>query len=247
MDDIITKEKLEKTVIVSKSGAYVKSDDIAKIFEKQHKVVLKMITNKVKEIEEIHKDLIGTKLCRLISEYFVKSDYLDSKGRTYIRYNLTRKGFDILVLSMTGSKALKYKMWYIDEFHKKTEIIQNDKALAKLHKSDDLYIQFRDESKDIRRLFTEVIQEFELPQRIEEGKDASRFLGIRIMNYTKLVYSILGIEIPKGDNARDVLDIRQLVRLEDLEKQVTKMIKDNAVNGIHYKDSYKMIKKEISK
>ena len=238
MDDIIAKDKLEKTVIVSKSGAYVKSNDIAKIFEKQHKHILE-------KIRELKKSLEADFSTSRIREYFIDSSYIDSRGKENPRYNLTRKGFDLVVLSLNGGKALKYKVWYIDEFHKKTNIIQKDKALAKLHKEDDLYIQFRNESKDIRRLFTEVIQEFELPQRIEEGKDASRFLGLRIMNYTKLVYKVLGIEIPKGDNARDVLDIRQLVRLEDLEKEVTDMIRDNAVNGTHYKESYKLIKEKI--
>lgn len=235
MSDTISKEQLEKTVRITKQGALVNSLQVAKIFEKQHKDVLRTIREKIKflEVNSFHPQ-----------KYFKKADYIDSRGKTVPRYDLTRKGFDYIILSFKGKKAELYKLWYIDEFHRKTEIIESDKALAKLHKSDDLYIQFRRESKDIRKLFTEVIRECELPQRITEGKDASKFLGLRIMNYTRLVYKILGIEIPKGDDTRDVLDIRQLVRLEDLEKEITTKIRDNATNNIHYKESYMLIKKE---
>lgn len=271
MNDIVSKEQLKKTVRITKSGASVSSDSIAKIFEKHHVSVLKQIRAECFHLlideDVLSKESIGelsdyTKISvslfdnlvkgnplakKHISKYFKDSSYIDSRGKKYPRFELTRKGFDLLVLGFTGQKARRYKRWYIDEFHEKTEIIQKNKALSRLHKSDDMYIQFRKESKDIRRLFTEVIQECELPQRIAEKKDASRFLGFRIANYTKLVYSVLDIDIPKGDNPRDILDIRQLVHLENLEKKITQMIRDNANNNIHYKESYKLIKERIKR
>ena len=45
-----------------------------------------------------------------VSKYFIDSTYVDVKSRTYRRFELTHKGFDLVVLSMTGSKAYKYKL-----------------------------------------------------------------------------------------------------------------------------------------
>ena len=81
MTDIVSKNQLEKTVKISKSGAYVKSNDIATIFNKQHKDVLKMIATKISEIEELNEELTGEKFRRLISNYFKETSYLDSKNR----------------------------------------------------------------------------------------------------------------------------------------------------------------------
>ena len=247
MDKDITNEQLKRTVKISKAGTYVQSNDIAKIFDKHHKVVLKMISNKIKELEEMNEELIGTKLCRLISKYFKDSTYIDSKGRTYKRYSLTRKGFDLIVLSMTGKKALKYKIWYIDCFHEKDMIIQKDKELARNHLSNDMFLELRRNGKDIRKLFTSVIQECELPQRIAENKDASRFVGLRITNYTKLVYKIIDLEIPKGADPRDVCTPAQVAQIMMLEDKISDMIRLNTENNIHYKDSYQKIKEKLSK
>lgn len=233
---IVTKEQLEKTVKITKSGATVKSNDIAKIFEKQHKNVLK-------QIRRLTQDLEATNIAT--NKYFKDSSYLDSRGKQYPRFELTRKGFDLLVMGFTGTKALKYKVWYIDEFHKKDEIIANDKALAKLHLQDDMFLALRNESKDIRKMFTKVIQECELPQRIKENKDASRFVSLRAIAYTKLVYKVLNLQIPKGDNPRDVFEPVDVMKISMLEDKITTMIKTNTNNNIYYKDSYQIIKEEV--
>jgi Rha family phage regulatory protein len=40
---------------------------------------------------------------------FIKSSYKDDRGRDYPVYMLTRDGFSLLVMSMTGPIALKHK------------------------------------------------------------------------------------------------------------------------------------------
>jgi Rha family phage regulatory protein len=236
MDSIITKKQLEKTVKITKNGSVVNSDNIAKIFDKQHKAVLK-------SIRLLSEKLVAQNYST--NKYFKDSSYIDSRGKEYPRFNLTRKGFDLLVLGFTGEKALKYKLWYIDEFHNKDEIIIKDKLTAKTHLQNDMFIELRDESKTIRKAFAEAIQQYELPQRVAEKKDATRFVGLRAIAYTKLVYKKLNLTIPKGVNPRDVFKPVEVMKITILEDKITNMIKNNATNSIYYKDSYKQIKKDI--
>lgn len=242
---IVSKEQLEKTVKITRSGATVKSDDVAKIFDKQHKNVLKQIRSLINDLSIIEENQSATNIANQIKEYFRDSTYIDSKGRNYPRFELTRKGFDLLVMGFTGSKALKYKIWFIDEFYRKDNIIAQDKALAKEHLKDDMFVELRALGKDIRKLFTKTIQEYELPQRVSEGKDATRFVSLRSINYTKLVYKKLGLEIPKGADPRDVFSPAQITQIAILEDKITDMIVANSLNKIHYKDSYLSIKKII--
>ncbi len=63
-------------------------------------------------------------------------------------------------------------------------------------------------------------------------------------HYTSLIYSVLGIDLPKGTNPRDVLDKRMLVRLEDMEDSVADMITSC---DMHYKECYIIIKNKLTK
>jgi len=75
--------------------------------------------------------------------------------------------------------------------------------------------------------------------RIREGLTND---GKYYYHYTSLIYSVLGIDLPKGTNPRDVLDKRMLIRLEDMEDRVADMI---LACDLYYKDCYKQIKQEL--
>lgn len=79
--------------------------DIAKIFGKEHKNVLR-------DIEALDVPQEFTKL------NFEPSEYKDSTGRKLPMVNMTRDGFTILVMGFTGKEAMKYKLAYIDAFNK---------------------------------------------------------------------------------------------------------------------------------
>lgn len=234
----VNKAVITKAVRVSNSEALVSSDFIAKVFEKRHDNVLRDIENmeiNLLKIEENPK------------KFFKNSSYVDSKNRTYKRYELTRKGFDLIALSFTGEKALKYKLWFIDEFHEKETSITKLRAKITVNKESDMWVELRGESKQARKALTEAINDYELPQRIAENKPHARFVATRIMNYTQLIYKILDINLGAGVSPRDVLKPRKLFELEDMEYSVAKMIKElTEVNKCHYKQTYQQIKKSLS-
>ena len=51
------------------------------------------------------------------SSFFIESSYKDGTGRTLKQYLLTRDGFTLLAMGFTGSKALAFKLQYIEAFN----------------------------------------------------------------------------------------------------------------------------------
>ncbi|TBL15267.1 transcriptional regulator [Bacillus paranthracis] len=79
--------------------------NIAEVFGKQHKHVIRDIENLIAELGEKGKPNFG------LSSYGV------GNGREYKKYNLTKDGFTLLVMGFTGKEALKFKLMYIDQFN----------------------------------------------------------------------------------------------------------------------------------
>lgn len=110
---------------VTKDTATIDSLTVAKGFEKLHKTVLR-------DIKGIIQKATGTNLSRLnsnvydeisidkkkIKEYFIKSEYIDSKNEIRPMYLLTEKGFNLLAMGYNGKKFIAYKMALLDEFER---------------------------------------------------------------------------------------------------------------------------------
>lgn len=114
---------------VTKDTATIDSLTVAKGFEKRHDNVLKDIETIIKTVTS--KELTNSKFRRLnekykdihitknkLKQYFIKSEYIDSKGRTYPMYLLTEKGFNLLAMGYNGKKFIAYKMALLDEFER---------------------------------------------------------------------------------------------------------------------------------
>jgi Rha family phage regulatory protein len=82
----------------------VNSRDVARVFGKQHKDVLKSING----LE------IGEELRR---SWFRPVTYLDDYGREQPSVDMTRDGFTLLVMGYTGQPAMAFKVAYIQAFN----------------------------------------------------------------------------------------------------------------------------------
>lgn len=58
---------------------------------------------------------------------FVESSYLN-RGKKYLEYLVTRDGFSLLAMGFTGTKALKWKIKYIEAFNKMEEMLRKQSA-----------------------------------------------------------------------------------------------------------------------
>lgn len=70
------------------------------------------------------------------ARYFSPDEYKDLKGEMRKEYLLTRDGFSLVVMGFNGSKALEWKIKYIDAFNKMEQALkdQNKAALPSTYK-----------------------------------------------------------------------------------------------------------------
>ncbi|EJO1483211.1 Rha family transcriptional regulator [Campylobacter jejuni] len=97
--------------------------DVAKVFGKRHDDVLKAIRNILNNLREI-----GDLQCiRNFTESFQyrKIEGFRGRGKKYPYYQLTKDGFSLLAMGLTGKKALRFKIAFINAFNEMERIIKN--------------------------------------------------------------------------------------------------------------------------
>ncbi|MGI7969740.1 Rha family transcriptional regulator [Campylobacter coli] len=98
--------------------------DVAKVFGKEHKNILRDIENILNDLREI-----GDLQCKLNFELSFKVRKIQGfKGRErkYPYYNLTRDGFSLLAMGFTGKEALQWKILFINAFNEMENIIRSN-------------------------------------------------------------------------------------------------------------------------
>ncbi|EAJ5155985.1 phage regulatory protein [Campylobacter jejuni] len=98
--------------------------DVAKVFDKEHKNILRDIENILNDLREI-----GDLQCKLNFELSFKVRKIQGfKGRERKcpYYNLTRDGFSLLAMGFTGKEALQWKILFIDAFNEMQKLLQKE-------------------------------------------------------------------------------------------------------------------------
>lgn len=106
-----------KDVVITRNNdgeLVVTSRQVAEDFEKDHRVVVRAIENKVLSLTEQN--------CS-VEKLFIPSTY-NHNGNKYKEYLLTRDGFTFIVMGFTGAKADTWKLKYIEAFNKMEEHIK---------------------------------------------------------------------------------------------------------------------------
>lgn len=98
-------------VIMKNKQAVTSSLQVAETFEKNHRDVLRAIAN----LE------IGS--AKLRSQMFAEGTYTN-RGKEYPMYYMNRDGFALLAMGFTGTKALKFKLQYIEAFNSMEEQVK---------------------------------------------------------------------------------------------------------------------------
>lgn len=103
-----------KDVVVSKNDKgelVVTSRQVAEDFGKEHKNVVRAIENLTAQNSAVKNIMIESKF--------------EHRGNEYTEYLLTRDGFSLLVMGFTGSRALEWKLKYIEAFNQMEQSIKN--------------------------------------------------------------------------------------------------------------------------
>lgn len=94
---------MEDLVIMKNKQAVTSSLQVAETFGKNHRDVLRVIDD-LKDV-------------RNFAQMFSETNLPDSYGRNRRGYYMNRDGFTLLAMGFTGSKALQFKLQYIDAFN----------------------------------------------------------------------------------------------------------------------------------
>lgn len=113
-------------VVMRGKKAVVSSLDIARVFEKEHRHVLRDIQNLIGEIES-NAPKFG--LVKTDESIFGLASYEDEKGEMRPMYRLNRDGAMLLIMGYTGPTALALKMAYIQRFNEMEEALNNVRLL----------------------------------------------------------------------------------------------------------------------
>lgn len=90
---------------ITNGQAVVSSRQVADNFGKEHKHVLESISGIIKAENSA------------VTQMFYESSYQAGTGKNYKEYLMNRDGFTLLAMGFTGSKALEWKLKYIQAFN----------------------------------------------------------------------------------------------------------------------------------
>ena len=110
---MIDKNKNEEVIVkrTEDGELVVTSRQVAEDFGKEHRNVVRAIENLTAQNSAVKNIMI-------------KSTF-EHRGNEYTEYLLTRDGFSLLVMGFTGSRALEWKLKYIEAFNKMEQAIKN--------------------------------------------------------------------------------------------------------------------------
>lgn len=94
-----------------KGTAVTDSVKVAKVFEKQHKNILKSIRN-----------LLAQNLAA--SKWFHETTYTDTRGLVQPMFLMNRDGFSLLAMGLTGAKAMQFKVGFIEQFNAMERVVR---------------------------------------------------------------------------------------------------------------------------
>lgn len=124
----------------------VSSVEVAKNFNKKHKVVL----NAIRELEGVAQNY---------ASLFYESSYIHEQNKQeFPMYYMNRDGFSLLVMGFTGKEALEWKMKYIKAFNEMEQKLNNPEFLVQRtmeylkNRCDALLLENKVQSQQIAEL-----------------------------------------------------------------------------------------------
>ena len=111
----------------------VSSRDLADSFDKPHKHILESARKLIRDLESDGHNFGH--------ENFQEATYQTDRGKTYSNILMTRDGFTLVAMGLSGKKAVNWKIKYMEAFKKMEGYITKE--------SDDLTTRINGVSKEI--------------------------------------------------------------------------------------------------
>ncbi|MEG0388997.1 MAG: ORF6C domain-containing protein [Niameybacter sp.] len=208
-EESIKKEIINELELKAENGQVVVSSRVvADRFERRHSDVLASIEN------------ITTENSVLIDNYFIPSIYKAGTGKNYPEYLLTKDGFTLLAMGFTGTKALEWKLKYIEAFNKMEDALKN-----KPMSLEEIMIFQLEEQKKLKQQVNQVNSHvLETKHRVDELEDNMPLFNCE---------------------CRELQAIVKKVGIVTLGGYKSKAYNDNSLRGKIYSDIHRQIKREF--
>lgn len=201
---------------------------VAKKFEKEHKHVLESINTILSKINEPIFGLVKTPY------YICKKEYKDQKGELRPYYEMDRDFFTLLVMGFTGTKALQFKIEYINKFNLMEQELLRRRETRQIGKTIE------------RKELTNFIQ-------FVNGNEENDFVKWSYKLYTDIVYKIvfkgqtakekrIELNLKDNQNLRDFLSYEELQQVQYWEKYIKNIAIKNNWHKLPSKECYKKVK-----
>lgn len=166
---------MNELVFKSNDQAVTSTTNVATNFSREHHDV-------IKSVERLRVD-VGT-----FSEMFFETTEPDSYGRPRKVFLMNRDGFTLLAMGFTGSKAMEFKVKYINEFNRMEQFLNSPEMIVQraMEIQNQKVKQLENHIEENKR-FTEF-------GKVVEGSNAS----INIGAFAKLVYEKHGINLGRN-------------------------------------------------
>ena len=247
--NLLSAEEIERRVMrafkVIGSEAVLPSKILEDIFEIRHDNIIRMIEREVKRLDlltsEMRSQNSKSDPSEMRSQFFIESTY-KSRGKDYKQYLLTEQGFMFISMGMNNIVGSAYRMVLTKLFYKMRHTIIENKLRVEYNKKYPIVIEARKSGKEVRRNLTDTIQKYIIVERIKDGKTKNQHI---YTNFSRLLNKIVGVEVPKCVETRDLLDKEVLDKVNQIEQIMAETIEKCAKDGMHYKDIYKAVKRHL--
>lgn len=101
-----------KNTIIKNQTETVTSMEVAQMVLKEHSKIMRDIRRYINQLNEAKIGHV---------DFFMESEYIDTKGETRPCYNVTRKGCEFIANKLTGQKGTEFTARYVTRFHELEE------------------------------------------------------------------------------------------------------------------------------
>ena len=104
---------IELGIFEKDKNAWTSSRELSRVFEKEHKDVIRQIRATIEQCEH-----------GFGQRNFTPSSYFNSQNKKQPEFLMTRKGFSLVAMGFTGEKAMGFKVAYIEAFENMLQLIE---------------------------------------------------------------------------------------------------------------------------
>lgn len=222
-------------LIVHSSGEnWTTSNLAAEKLGKNHKHVLEKIRKLLDDLSKLTAETSTVK--KVAKTKFILENFTSDNGHTYERYRMNKPAFTLLLMQMSGKKALEAQTLFNEAFYDMEQYIlklQNTQFVAAREQGKLARADVADAIKDLVELAT------------SQGSEHAKFYYSTITKETYKALGFLAQGEKIGSDFRNHLDSFQLAELFIAESLATRVIEQAISDKLHYKEIYLLAKQKV--